>query len=82
MVTLVVGYEPDETLAEDIFRFTRERLAPFKRIRRLQFGELPKTISGKIRRVDLRRQEQELRGLGGRAPQEYWEDDFPSLKAS
>jgi acetyl-CoA synthetase len=82
VVTLIVGYEPGETLAEDIFRFTRERLAPFKRIRRLQFGELPKTISGKIRRVDLRRQEQELRGLGGRAPQEYWEDDFPSLKAS
>ena len=42
-------------LALDIFRFSREKLAPYKRIRRLQFAELPKTISGKIRRVELRR---------------------------
>ena len=34
-----------------------ERLAPFKRIRRLEFAELPKTVSGKIRRVELRAQE-------------------------
>ncbi len=42
-------------LAEDILRFARGRLAPYKRIRRLEFAELPKTISGKIRRVELRR---------------------------
>ena len=34
--------------------FCRERVAPYKRIRRLEFGDLPKTISGKIRRVELR----------------------------
>jgi acetyl-CoA synthetase len=82
VVTLIPGYEPSAELAEQIFRFTRDHLAPFKRIRRLQFSELPKTISGKIRRVDLRKHEEELRGLGGRDPQEYWEDDFPNLKAS
>ena len=31
-----------------------EKLAPYQRVRRLEFGELPKTISGKIRRVELR----------------------------
>ncbi len=82
VVTLVAGHEPSSALAEDIFRFTRERLAPFKRIRRLQFSELPKTISGKIRRVELRKHEEELRGLAQRGSDEYWEDDFPGLKAS
>ena len=82
VVTLIPGYEPSAELAENIFRFARDHLAPFKRIRRLQFGELPKTISGKIRRVELRKHEAEMRGLGGRDPHEYWEDDFPNLKAS
>ena len=40
-------------------RFAREHLAPYKRVRRLEFAELPKTISGKIRRVELRAAEQE-----------------------
>ena len=43
--------------ALSIFRLIRARLAPFKRVRRLEFAELPKTISGKIRRVELRRRE-------------------------
>ena len=38
--------------------YAREHLAPYKRIRRLEFAELPKTISGKIRRVELRADEQ------------------------
>ena len=41
-------------------RFAREHLAPYKRVRRLEFAELPKTISGKIRRVELRGREGEL----------------------
>ena len=44
-ITLRQGYEAE--LALDIFRFSREKLAPYKRIRRLQFAELPKTISGR-----------------------------------
>ncbi|AOJ83301.1 AMP-dependent synthetase [Burkholderia savannae] len=76
-ITLRAGYEPSEALARDIFRFSRERLAPYKRIRRLQFAELPKTISGKIRRVELRRLELERGGdASSRMPGEYWEEDF------
>jgi acetyl-CoA synthetase len=59
-VTLAGSTKPDRDTALSIFRFTGERLAPFKRIRRIEFvTELPKTISGKIRRVHLRRLEHE-----------------------
>ena len=58
----------------------RVRLAPYKRIRRLQFAELPKTLSGKVRRVELRRREDELRTAGARGELEYWEQDFPALQ--
>ncbi len=54
-IALRAGYAPDEETARRIFRYARERLAPYQRIRRLEFFELPKTISGKIRRVELRR---------------------------
>jgi acetyl-CoA synthetase len=56
-VVLAAGWPADATTAASIFDHCRERLAPFKRIRRLEFGDLPKTVSGKIRRVDLRAQE-------------------------
>ena len=56
-ITLRQGVEPSRELAKEIFAFARERLAPYKRIRRIEFRELPKTISGKIRRVELRKQE-------------------------
>lgn len=82
-VVLVSGLEPGPELAEDILRYCREHLAPFKRIRRLEFAALPKTISGKIRRVELRHNEQ-LRHGGGTRPDgvgvEYSEADFPGLK--
>ncbi len=55
---LAPGHAPDAATAASIFEFTRARLAPYKRIRRLEFAELPKTISGKIRRVELRRAEE------------------------
>ncbi|MFG1943371.1 AMP-binding protein [Nonomuraea sp. NPDC048826] len=55
-VTLAPGAEPDEATARSIFEHSRRELAPFKRVRRLEFAELPKTISGKIRRVELREQ--------------------------
>ncbi len=75
-MTLRQGYEAGPELARAVFRFSREKLAPYKRIRRLQFSELPKTISGKIRRVELRRREQERLPEPARLPGEYWEDDF------
>jgi acetyl-CoA synthetase len=82
-VVLAAGHQPGPELAEDILRYCREHLAPFKRIRRLEFAELPKTISGKIRRVELRHSE-EVRHGGGAVPDglgiEYSESDFPGLK--
>lgn len=57
-VTLAAGHAPDEATARSILAFCRDKLAAYKRIRRLEFTELPKTISGKIRRVELRRKEE------------------------
>ncbi|MBV8656392.1 MAG: AMP-binding protein [Burkholderiales bacterium] len=62
-IALAAGYAPSAALAKDLFAFARAHLAPYKRIRRLEFYELPKTVSGKIRRVDLRRRE-EARAAG------------------
>lgn len=73
-LTLRAGFEPSAELARDIFVFLRGRLSPYKRIRRLEFAELPKTISGKIRRVELRKGEQEKGG--NRGSLEFYEDDF------
>jgi len=70
------GKQPSPELAAEIFEFVRTRLAPFKRVRRIEFAELPKTISGKIRRVELRRREAERRKNGERSPHEYWQEDF------
>ena len=64
--------------AAAIFAFVRERLAPYKRIRRLEFATLPKTISGKIRRVELRNLERDRRTREGRNPNEYWIEDVES----
>jgi acetyl-CoA synthetase len=77
VVVLKPGREASRETAASIFAFARERLAPFQRIRRLEFAPLPKTISGKIRRVELRATENERRARGERGGQEYWEDDFP-----
>jgi acetyl-CoA synthetase len=79
-VTVRQGYTASPELARDVFRFVREKLAPYKRIRRLQFRELPKTISGKIRRVELRRGEMERPADMARLPGEYWDEDFPDLR--
>jgi len=75
-VTLIAEREPSPELAQQIFEFCRGRLASYKRIRRLEFCELPKTISGKIRRVELRRQEADRRAAGTRVKLEFFEDDF------
>jgi acetyl-CoA synthetase len=74
-ITLRQGLQPSAELARSIFEFSRATLAPYKRIRRIEFADLPKTISGKIRRVELRHQEN-ARGATLRAANEFWEDDF------
>jgi acetyl-CoA synthetase len=75
-LALAAGHAPDRATALSIFRHCRATLAPFKRVRRLEFAELPKTISGKIRRVELRRAEAANQQTGRRASLEFWEDDF------
>jgi acetyl-CoA synthetase len=85
-VALRGGAAPSAGAAREIFRFVRERLPAYKRVRRLEFAELPKTISGKIRRVELRTLEARRFAAGGaappRAPNEHWEQDFPELRAA
>jgi acetyl-CoA synthetase len=73
-VILAASATPSPELARDILAFCRARLAPYKRIRRIEFSDLPKTISGKIRRVELRAKESEPRE--GRGTAEFWEEDF------
>ena len=82
-VVLAPGIEPGPETAKEILRFCRAELAPYKRIRRIEFTELPKTISGKIRRVELRSREQQLHPDFGDPTvtgQEYADTDFPELK--
>lgn len=79
VIELDDNFAADRALAEEVLRFTRARLAPYKRIRRVEFADLPKTLTGKIRRVELRRREDDLRRQGARADLEFWEEDFPSL---
>jgi acetyl-CoA synthetase len=77
-VVLAAGFSPDAATARSILAHCREHLAPYKRIRRLEFAELPKTISGKIRRVELRGRENDPKRPEGT---EYREEDFPDLKS-
>ena len=78
-VMLTASGKPDRETALSIFRHLRGRLAPFKRIRRLEFADLPKTISGKIRRVELRRDEEKRAAENQRVAAEFREEDFPEL---
>ncbi len=61
-VTLVAGYDPTEETALAILAYARDHLPPYLRVRRIEFAELPKTISGKIRRVELRHREEAEQG--------------------
>ncbi|WP_326565190.1 AMP-binding protein [Amycolatopsis rhabdoformis] len=71
-IGLAPGHEPTKETALSILRYARENLAPYQRVRRLEFADLPKTISGKIRRVELRARELD--------PATEWRDDqFPDL---
>ena len=77
-VVLAPGATACAEVARDLFVFLRAQLPPFKRIRRIEFAELPKTISGKIRRVELRAKEAEQRSSGVRGELEFFEEDFPT----
>ncbi|MCO8270799.1 AMP-binding protein [Actinoplanes sp. TRM 88003] len=67
-VVLAEGWAADAATAETLFAYAREHMPPYARIRRLEFADLPKTISGKIRRVELRAAELEKHADPSAAP--------------
>jgi acetyl-CoA synthetase len=79
-IALAPGHEPTKETAVSILRYAREHLAPFQRVRRIEFFELPKTISGKIRRVELRGREESFTEGTGSAPDEWRDEDLPELR--
>lgn len=73
------GWEPSRETALSILRNVRENVGPYLRVRRLEFSDLPKTTSGKIRRIELRNREENDPEA---AAQGEWRDDqFPELTA-
>ncbi len=90
-VILNQGYEPSKELALELFQHTIDILAKFKIPRIIEFvTSVPKTISGKIRRIELRENEiarvseselaKEDKGEGRRS-NEYFYWDFPELSS-
>ncbi|WP_433599269.1 AMP-binding protein [Nocardia sp. CA-135953] len=77
-IALAPGHEPTAETARSILAYAREHLAPFLRVRRVEFFDLPKTISGKIRRIELRQREVEVEG--NRPTGEFRDEDFQQLK--
>jgi acetyl-CoA synthetase len=53
-IVLAAGWAESQDTATAIFEFMRTSCAGYKRVRRIEFGPLPKTVSGKIRRAELR----------------------------
>jgi acetyl-CoA synthetase len=78
-ITIRSGVVPSREIALSIFQHIRKAPAPFNRIRRIEFSDLPKTISRKIRRVELRDREAENVRCGARPEFEFREEDFPDL---
>ncbi len=72
-VAVAPGYEASAETAASILAYAREHLPPYLRVRRLEFADLPKTISGKIRRVELREREIEI--AARRVEGEYRDSD-------
>jgi acetyl-CoA synthetase len=81
-VVLAAGHAPDADTARAILAHVKARVSPYKRVRRIEFAPLPKTISGKIRRTELRKSEEARGHQGPRRPQEFWEDDLDGGRAA
>jgi acetyl-CoA synthetase len=59
-IVLAEGHPPSDALAEELKAFVRDRLSAYAYPRRVEFVEdLPKTLTGKIRRIELREREAE-----------------------
>ncbi|WP_024795422.1 AMP-binding protein [Tomitella biformata] len=78
-IVVAAGWAQNEQTAFEILKHARDNLAPYLRVRRIEFFDLPKTISGKIRRVELRGRENSAEG---RIATEYRDDQFPELRAA
>ena len=79
-VGLAAGVVPDADTARAVLAHARVALPPYMRVRRVEFYELPKTSSGKIRRIELRQREEAAYAAGERIASEWREEDFPGLK--
>ncbi|MBC7442906.1 MAG: AMP-binding protein [Ramlibacter sp.] len=79
-ILLAPGWEPTAETARAVLHHARTGLPAYMRVRRLEFSELPKTSSGKIRRVELRAREDEAAARGATLPGEWRDDHFPDLK--
>lgn len=75
-IALAEGWAADVETARAILEHSRDHLAPYLKVRRVEFSELPKTISGKIRRVELRRREEEAHRCGQPIDSEYRYEDL------
>ena len=72
-IVLKPGYTPSEELARDIYQHTKKLLSSYKVPRIIEFvDELPKTISGKIKRNELRKLEEERKKKGEKGKYEYF----------
>jgi acetyl-CoA synthetase len=75
-VVLADGWDADAETARSILAYSRDHLAPYLKVRRVEFFDLPKTISGKIRRVELRRREEDAHRSGQTIDTEYRYEDL------
>jgi len=75
-VVLKPGVPETKETARAVFEWCSQKLAPYKRVRRLEFVALPKTISGKIRRIELRKLEESRRAANERGAQEHWLEEM------
>ncbi|KFF61011.1 AMP-dependent synthetase [Cryobacterium sp. MLB-32] len=79
-IFLAEGWEPTSDTALAVLSHARSNLPAYMRVRRVEFFELPKTSSGKIRRVELRAREDAAAAAGATLPDEWRDDHFPELK--
>lgn len=75
-VALAEGWEANADTARDVMAYARDHLAPYLKVRRVEFFDLPKTISGKIRRVELRKREDAAHEAGEPISTEYRYEDL------
>ena len=82
-IVLAMDYKnkANDHLKREIQDHVKKVTAPYKYPRIIEFvTELPKTISGKIRRVELRANEAKRRNANEKGEWEFFEEDFPDLK--